>query len=311
MLSSEPGDIVRSVRYAAPAAIAAHHLPLFQETPMIRNSISVSVASLFVGAASGSMTLPGDFESQPALLRPAFSYFDGVVSYGTELSDKLVHSGKSMAVIIKFQHDPVFKVAGAGFSSELMAPGTGTSAGTRADVVTFSVLSPVSGSISVMVRLDEDDHKDGVIDVEEDDRWESKPIMLSAGVQTITIPIERLTDTNPGFGNDSRQFSTAAVRYTLVFETRTTYPGGMLDEPVTLWVDHLALAPADGQPPNNCKADFNGDGFRDPDDLADFINCFFMEVQFPGACKKADVDSDGRTQPDDLADFITSFFQGC
>jgi hypothetical protein len=62
------------------------------------------------------------------------------------------------------------------------------------------------------------------------------------------------------------------------------------------------------QPANPCPADFNGDGNRDPDDLADFITCFFLDVQFPGFCPAADFNADGFRNPDDLADFITIFF---
>ncbi|MGE3320848.1 MAG: matrixin family metalloprotease [Phycisphaerales bacterium] len=57
-------------------------------------------------------------------------------------------------------------------------------------------------------------------------------------------------------------------------------------------------------PPPNCPADFNGDGNVDPDDLGDYINCFF---QIP-ACPQADFNNDGNVDPDDLGDFINVFF---
>jgi hypothetical protein len=57
-----------------------------------------------------------------------------------------------------------------------------------------------------------------------------------------------------------------------------------------------------------CIADFNSDGFVNPDDLADYITCFFLDVQFPGICPEADFNSDDFRNPDDLADFITAFF---
>jgi hypothetical protein len=57
-----------------------------------------------------------------------------------------------------------------------------------------------------------------------------------------------------------------------------------------------------------CPADFNNDGFVNPDDLADFITCFFLQVQFPGACPQAEFNADGFVNPDDLSDFITTFF---
>ena len=60
-----------------------------------------------------------------------------------------------------------------------------------------------------------------------------------------------------------------------------------------------------------CPADFNLSGIVDPDDLLDFITCFFLEVQFAGTCPNADFSVDGFVNPDDLSDFITAFFLGC
>ena len=57
----------------------------------------------------------------------------------------------------------------------------------------------------------------------------------------------------------------------------------------------------------NCPADFNGDRVLDPDDLADYIGCYFGTPQ----CSGADFNGDGVVDPDDLADFITAFFAGC
>lgn len=63
--------------------------------------------------------------------------------------------------------------------------------------------------------------------------------------------------------------------------------------------------------PPACLADFNGDTFLDPDDLSDFITCFFLDVQTPGTCVRADFNNDGLRDQDDLSDFITAFFTGC
>jgi hypothetical protein len=60
--------------------------------------------------------------------------------------------------------------------------------------------------------------------------------------------------------------------------------------------------------PPSCPADFNGDGLRNPDDLSEFITCYFLELQFPGFCADADYDDSGHVNPDDLSDFITIFF---
>ncbi|MGD9690096.1 MAG: immunoglobulin domain-containing protein [Phycisphaerales bacterium] len=56
-----------------------------------------------------------------------------------------------------------------------------------------------------------------------------------------------------------------------------------------------------------CPADFNDDGNVDPDDLGDFINCYFGEPP----CDGADFNNDGNIDPDDLGDFINVYFAGC
>jgi len=60
-------------------------------------------------------------------------------------------------------------------------------------------------------------------------------------------------------------------------------------------------------PPPSCLADFNGDGTLDPDDLSDYIGCFFSSPP----CPQADINGDGNADPDDLSDFIGLYFQGC
>jgi len=62
----------------------------------------------------------------------------------------------------------------------------------------------------------------------------------------------------------------------------------------------LVIMPGDAHNP----ADFNGDGVVNPDDLSDYINCFFNEPPCPGA----DFNGDGLVNPDDLSDFINAFF---
>ncbi|MGD9689745.1 MAG: lamin tail domain-containing protein [Phycisphaerales bacterium] len=55
---------------------------------------------------------------------------------------------------------------------------------------------------------------------------------------------------------------------------------------------------------NNCRQDFNNDGNVDPDDLGDFINCYFSVPP----CDRADFNMDGNVDPDDLGDFINLYF---
>ena len=56
-----------------------------------------------------------------------------------------------------------------------------------------------------------------------------------------------------------------------------------------------------------CAADFNCDGNTDPDDLSDYITCYFAAPP----CDQADFNGDGYTDPDDLAGYIDAFFAGC
>jgi len=77
------------------------------------------------------------------------------------------------------------------------------------------------------------------------------------------------------------------------------------------WTDtpsDFTTTPPDGGPGvPDCAADFNGDGEVNPDDLADYLGCFF-EVP---PCLGSDFNDDSTTNPDDLADFIGAFFAGC
>jgi hypothetical protein len=127
----------------------------------------------------------------------------------------------------------------------------------------------------------------------------------------------------PSAGIGSQTFSFIGVSFVdpIVARVRITSgtvgpAAGVLDSP------ELAEAPTDvvvmddfiyGEPvaAPPCLADFNSDGWVDPDDLADFITCFFLDVQFPGFCAEADFNGDTFRDPDDLADFITTFFLGC
>lgn len=57
-----------------------------------------------------------------------------------------------------------------------------------------------------------------------------------------------------------------------------------------------------------CPADFNGDGALDPDDLGDYLNCYFAVPP----CPQADWTGDGNIDPDDLGDYLNLFFgAGC
>ncbi len=62
---------------------------------------------------------------------------------------------------------------------------------------------------------------------------------------------------------------------------------------------HITLVAGD----NACPVDFNGDGNIDPDDLADYIACYFTPP-----CAQSDFNGDGNSDPDDLSDYIAAYF---
>lgn len=60
-----------------------------------------------------------------------------------------------------------------------------------------------------------------------------------------------------------------------------------------------------------CPGDFSQDGDVNPDDLGDFINCYFAESATPGTCPRADFNRDGNVDPDDLGDFTNAYLGAC
>ncbi len=72
--------------------------------------------------------------------------------------------------------------------------------------------------------------------------------------------------------------------------------------------DMLTVSPSTIAGACSCRADIDGSGTLDPDDLSDAIGCFFS----PGCT--LDYDNSGGEDPDDLADYIADYFNvgnGC
>ncbi len=82
-----------------------------------------------------------------------------------------------------------------------------------------------------------------------------------------------------------------------------------LGEPreVNLSLFRTACVPVIGRVPVACPADFNGDGFVNPDDLSDYITAYFQSPPDP----RTDYNDDGRIDPDDLSDIIVAYFTAC
>ncbi len=96
---------------------------------------------------------------------------------------------------------------------------------------------------------------------------------------------------------------TAIVSLPVGVHTVTLTVTDNLGSPNTDTVNITVTAP----PPPTCPFDINGDGNLDPDDLSDYIACFFSQPP----CPQADINGDGSTDPDDLSDYIGGFFGGC
>lgn len=109
---------------------------------------------------------------------------------------------------------------------------------------------------------------------------------LTAGVDPQLVVAANLTDPT-------------GVRQDLVVINRTGTEGGGDPDPRSV---QPLVRPS--PPVMGCPTDINGDGNTDPDDLADYIACFFGMPP----CGQADYNRDGTADPDDLADFIAAFF---
>ncbi len=89
-------------------------------------------------------------------------------------------------------------------------------------------------------------------------------------------------------------------RFTFDALNNTWTPGGFIATP---GMGAFAIYTPTDRP---CFPDFNGDGNLDPDDLSDYIACYFTQP-----CASADYNADGSADPDDLADYIADYFNGC
>ncbi|MGQ0627572.1 MAG: hypothetical protein ACT4PL_05665 [Phycisphaerales bacterium] len=255
------------------------------------------------------VTVPNDFETPTSRLLPAFSYFGGVQSYSTAVVPVPVYSGSSLAVSINFRHDNFFPVAGVGVGTGVLAP---PALGARAGATLLSITAqgPTTGMLTMKVAVREDDNGDGVIDLGgDDDEWETRNILLTPTATAYNLAFSAFEDTDPDSGDNVRNFtSTGRMALVLTFETRTTLPGGIIETPVTVRIDHLGFFAAPQSIPGPaCTVDFNHDGLLEPGDLDDFITAFFAGE----AGSATDFNADGLSTPDDLDDFITAYFEGC
>lgn len=264
--------------------------------------------------AGAQPVIPNEFETT-GNFGPMFSYFGGVQSFGAAPSAELIHSGQSLRCWANFRRDNLFRVAGFAVgtlgatrsSGQLAAPADAT-------VFSITIAAPrppapetyTPGQLRLIVTLREDDNGDGVIDaLEDDDEWEyAAPIQ--PGTNVYNIPLADFIDTDPFVGNGARNFGTTGVMdCVLVFETRTTYPGGIIESPRELWIDHAGLYSSPQSLPAVCAADMDGTGTVTLDDLFIYLDRWYTNAP------SADLNRDGSVTLQDIFDYVNAWFTPC
>jgi len=262
--------------------------------------VAVSLVAFACGnTASAAGMMPSEFDLAGQTLDRQFSFFGGVADFGVMSSTAPVFSGDSLNVWADFQHDPFFTIAGFGIGTSTLA-GADLSVPAGADTFSITILAPTQGVLSLIVNVREDDSLDGVIDIAVDDDWETMPILLSPGLNVYNFPASDFLDANMGAGNDVQNFdTTGAMSFTLTFETHATYPGGIIEVPVSFFIDHVGWYV--GAQVAAFSADLNGDGIVDTADLGILIGAFGT------ADSVADLNGDGIVDTADLGNLIGAF----
>lgn len=268
-------------------------------------------------ASAQSAGIPHDFEASTAPFQPLFSYFGGVQSFGVEQSATAAFSGNSLRCWANFRHDNIFRVAGFAVGT-LGVNRTSGMFNFPPDASTFSITvrSPdaaapagySAGQLQMVVTLREDDDGDGVIDIaESDDEWDSPYIAIQPGTAVYNIPLADFIDTDTLVGNNTQNFGTTGrIACLITFETRTTYPGGIIETPRELFIDHVGLfAAPQSLPAPACPGDFNGQNGVTLQDLFDYLNAWFA------GATDAEFDNAPGITLQDLFDFLTAWFSPC
>jgi hypothetical protein len=269
---------------------------------------SLLVATTLAGAAvHAAPGLPNDFEAPDEKLNRLFAYFGGVAFWDTEVVPDAVYSGNSLRIDIGFQPDMFFSISGAAVGSGTIA-GASLSVPADAEYVSITVDWPYASTLGMEVHLREDDNGSGVIEPAEDDDWVSQQIFLQQGVHVYNIAFGEFFDDNEGIGNDIQEFTTTGAMQTyLVFETRVAFPGGRIEEPVSLHADHLGLyASPQSLPSPGTPGDTNGDGVVNFTDL----NIVLAGFGQTGAGLPGDLNDDGIVDFSDLNEVLSNFGAG-
>lgn len=273
-----------------------------------RAAIYASVVSAGAAAVQAQPVLPSEFDSPSSSLDRLFA-LGGVGSFQVSQSNELIYAGGSCQLDIAFNNSGIFSFSSVG----LGVLNTGTS-GFATDPAgdTFSITvrtpEPTVGGLVLTVTLRDDDNNDGSIDSgDDDDEWISPPIELSPGTAIYNIDLSLFEDFNPGVGNDLPDFATGPVGAMLLsLETSTSMPGGRIETPVSLWIDHAGVYAGDQSlPGGDCIADVNGDGVLSPADFSAWISAFNAMVP------ECDQNGDSNCSPADFSAWVANFNVGC
>ncbi len=276
-----------------------------------RSFIALSLASILMApSAHAAPEMPAECETATGLYDKLFSFFGGVASYAVTQSATTVHSGDSMQLDIAFQPTPFFGVSGVGIGT-LGVSAPELAASPSADTWSMTIDAPTDASLSVFVTIREDDNNDGIINIDlGDDEWESPLLMLSPGTNVYNIPVASFVDTGFGSGNGLQNFTTVnRLAFFLTIESRTSYPGGLVTTPKTLWIDHVGLYAGSQSLPSTCDGDVNADAVVDVNDISFVI--FRLGDPCGATGCDADANSDGAIDVNDISFVLFRLGQPC
>jgi hypothetical protein len=279
---------------------------------MLRPHVHPAAALLALGLTAGAASvqvLPTDFDGPASPLTAQSAYFGGVASFGVALDPTVIHSGPSLRCWANFRHDDFFRLAGFTVGASQMAP-PAYQVPAAAQVFSITVRTPdlLGKQLRMKVTVREDDNADGVIDTAgADDEWEAIAPLTAPGTQVFNVPLSAFADTNPGIGNGVQNFATTPrMTFNLTFETRQDLPGGIIEFPVSLLIDHVGFfrgPQAIPAPP--CRADYDGRNGADLPDIFAFLADWFA------LAPRADFDGQNGVDLGDVFAFLTAWFAGC
>lgn len=275
---------------------------------MAIQTYSVGMALVLgAGLAAAQPQIPSEFDAPGASLDRLFT-LGGVASFQVSPSAQTIFEGGSYQLNIGFSASGVFQFSSVGLG--VLNTGAGaflTDAAGDTFSITIRTPEPAVGGLELFVTLRDDDNNDGVIDAAgDDDEWSSEAITLSPGTAVYNIALADFEDINPGTGNDLRDFAGGpAGAMVLVLQSSTSLPGGRIETPISVWIDHAGVYAGAQTLPVDCLADTNGDGALSPADFSAWIAAFNA---VSAAC---DQNGDGACTPADFSAWIANYNAGC